>query len=37
MGPRHREDLVLTASAAIERARPWIDSYPGLRAGKEFS
>ncbi|MFC7157650.1 amidase [Halomarina halobia] len=29
VGPRFRDDLVLAAAAAVERDRPWIDTYPG--------
>jgi aspartyl-tRNA(Asn)/glutamyl-tRNA(Gln) amidotransferase subunit A len=28
VGPRHREDLVLQAAYAFERARPWADRWP---------
>jgi Asp-tRNA(Asn)/Glu-tRNA(Gln) amidotransferase A subunit family amidase len=28
VGPRFREDRVLAAAAAVERARPWEDDYP---------
>ena len=30
VGPRHRDDLVLQASYAYERARPWNDRWPEL-------
>jgi amidase/aspartyl-tRNA(Asn)/glutamyl-tRNA(Gln) amidotransferase subunit A len=30
---RHREDVVLAASAAVQRSRPWAHAYPGLREG----
>ena len=30
VGPRHRDDLVLQASAAYEEARPWNDHWPEL-------
>jgi amidase/aspartyl-tRNA(Asn)/glutamyl-tRNA(Gln) amidotransferase subunit A len=28
---RHRDDVVLAASAALQRVRPWAQTYPGLR------
>jgi Asp-tRNA(Asn)/Glu-tRNA(Gln) amidotransferase A subunit family amidase len=28
VGPRHRDDLVLQAAHAFERARPWADDWP---------
>lgn len=28
VGPRHRDDLVLQAARAFERARPWADEWP---------
>jgi aspartyl-tRNA(Asn)/glutamyl-tRNA(Gln) amidotransferase subunit A len=28
VGPRHRDDLVLQAAYAFERARPWADRWP---------
>ncbi len=28
VGPRHRDDLVLQAARAFERARPWHDAWP---------
>ncbi len=30
VGPRHRDDLVLQAAHAFERARPWNDRWPSL-------
>jgi aspartyl-tRNA(Asn)/glutamyl-tRNA(Gln) amidotransferase subunit A len=30
VGPRHRDDLVLQAAHAFERARPWAESWPSL-------
>jgi aspartyl-tRNA(Asn)/glutamyl-tRNA(Gln) amidotransferase subunit A len=30
VGPRHREDLVLQAALAFERARPWRNRWPAL-------
>ncbi len=30
VGPRHRDDLVLQAAHAFERARPWSDRWPSL-------
>jgi aspartyl-tRNA(Asn)/glutamyl-tRNA(Gln) amidotransferase subunit A len=30
IGPRHRDDLVLQASRAYERVRPWKDSWPKI-------
>jgi Asp-tRNA(Asn)/Glu-tRNA(Gln) amidotransferase A subunit family amidase len=31
IGRRHADESVLTMAAAVERLRPWFDSYPGLR------
>lgn len=31
IGPRHRDDLVLQAARAFEKAKPWDDLWPGLR------
>jgi aspartyl-tRNA(Asn)/glutamyl-tRNA(Gln) amidotransferase subunit A len=28
--PRHRDDLVLQAAYAFERARPWADEWPRI-------
>lgn len=33
IGPRWREDIVVTVSAALERERPWHDAYPFRRCG----
>lgn len=30
VGPRHRDELVLQASRAFERARPWADHWPDV-------
>lgn len=30
VGPRHRDDLVLQAAYAFERARPWADDWPRI-------
>ncbi len=30
VGPRHRDDLVLQAARAFERARPWQENWPAL-------
>ena len=30
VGPRHRDDLVLQAARAFERARPWQTDWPAL-------
>jgi aspartyl-tRNA(Asn)/glutamyl-tRNA(Gln) amidotransferase subunit A len=30
VGPRHRDDLVLQASRAFEKARPWGDVWPRI-------
>jgi Asp-tRNA(Asn)/Glu-tRNA(Gln) amidotransferase A subunit family amidase len=30
VGPRHRDDLVLQAAFAFERARPWADDWPRI-------
>ena len=30
VGPRHRDDLVLQAAHAFERARPWAECWPSL-------
>ena len=33
IGRRHDDMTVLAMAAAVERLRPWFDTYPGLRAG----